>query len=236
MGRLPVSALCAALVLSGSVYASDAPKLDGDRDKVSYSIGMDIGTHLKKQGVDVNPDTLSRGLADSYRGAKTALSEEEARRVIAEYRQQLAVKQQQARKELAEKNRKEGDAFRAQNASKEGVITLPSGLQYKVLKAGSGKSPRAEDSVTVNVKGALSDGTKIDSVFEGEEWAPGDPVSFEVATAIAGWKEALMMMNEGARWQIVVPPQLAYGDRGDGRGVGPEATLVYELELISIKE
>ena len=236
MRQFAVVVLCVALVLSSSVYAADVQNLASDKDKISYSIGMDIGSNLKKQRIEIDPEVLSRGLKDSYRGGKTALTEEEAQRMIADVRQQMAVKQQEMRKKLAEKNRRDGETFLAENAKKEGVTTLPSGLQYKVLKPGTGKSPKANNSVTVKVKGSLLDGTTIESVFEGEEWTPGDPVSFEVTTAIPGWKEALLLMKEGAKWQLVVPPNLAYGERGDGRNIGPEATLIYELELLSIEE
>jgi FKBP-type peptidyl-prolyl cis-trans isomerase FklB len=236
MRQLAVAVLCVALTLSGTVYAADAQKLESDKEKISYSLGMDIGSNLKKQGIEIDPEVLSRGLTDSYRGGKTALTEEEAQRTIKTFQQQMAAQQQEMRKKLAEKNRLEGEKFLAENARKEGVMTLPSGLQYKVLKPGAGKSPGADNSVTLNVKGNLLDGTVIDSVYEGEEWKPGDPVSFEVSTAIAGWKEALPLMKVGAKWQLVVPPNLAYGERGDGRDVGPEATLIYELELITIEK
>ncbi|HEX7523419.1 MAG TPA: FKBP-type peptidyl-prolyl cis-trans isomerase [Candidatus Deferrimicrobium sp.] len=236
MRQLAAAVLCVALTLSSSVYAADAQTLKSDRDKVGYSIGMDIGSNLKNQQIEIDPEALSIGLKDSYRGGKTALTEEEAQRTIKTFQQQMAVKQQEMRKKLAEKNRLEGEKFLAENARKEGVKTLPSGLQYKVLKPGTGKSPKAIDSVKVNVKGNLLDGTVIESIYEGEEWMPGDPVSFEVSTAIAGWKEALPLMKEGAKWQLVVPPNLAYGERGDGRNIGPEATLIYELELLSIEK
>lgn len=236
MRQLAAAVLCVALTLSGTAHAADAQNLTRDKDKISYSIGMDIGSNLKKQQIEIDPEVLSRGLKDSYRGGKTSLTEEEAQRTIKTFQQQMAVKQQEMRKKLAEKNRREGEKFLAENAKKEGVTTLPSGLQYKVLKPGTGKSPGADNSVTLNVKGNLLDGTVIDSVYEGEEWTPGDPVSFEVSTAIAGWKEALPLMKVGAKWQLVVPPNLAYGERGDGRDIGPEATLIYELELLSIEE
>lgn len=236
MRQLAAAVLCVALTLSGTAHAADAQNLTRDKDKISYSIGMDIGSNLKKQQIEIDPEVLSRGLKDSYRGGKTSLTEEEAQRTIKTFQQQMAVKQQEMRKKLAEKNRRDGEKFLAENTKKEGVTTLPSGLQYKVLKPGTGKSPGADNSVTLNVKGNLLDGTKIESVYEGEEWKPGDPVSFEVSTAFAGWKEALPLMKVGAKWQLVVPPNLAYGERGDGRNIGPEATLIYELELLSIEE
>ena len=226
----------AFLTLSGAVYAADMQTPKSDRETISYSIGMDIGSSLKRQEIEIDPEVLSRGLKDSYQGGKTALTEEEAQGTIKTFQQQMVVKQQEMRKKIAEKNQLEGEKFLAENARKEGVKTLPSGLQYKVLTPGNGKSPKENDSVTMKVKGTLLDGTTIDSVYEGEEWMPGDPVSFEVTTAIAGWKEALLLMKVGAKWQLVVPPNLAYGERGDGREIGPEATLIYELELLSIEE
>jgi FKBP-type peptidyl-prolyl cis-trans isomerase FklB len=236
MRQLPVAVLCVSLALPGMVYPANAQTFKSDKDKVSYSIGMDIGSDLKKQQIEIDPDMLSRGLKDSYRGGKTALTEEEARRVIAEFRQQTAARQQEMRKKLAEKNRREGEKFLAENASKDGVKTLPSGLQYKVLEPGTGKNPKATDIVTVNFQGYLLDGTKIESIYKGEEPLVGNPASFHVYMTIAGWREALLLMKPGARWQLFVPPDLAYGEQGAGRDIGPEATLIYELELLSIKE
>jgi FKBP-type peptidyl-prolyl cis-trans isomerase len=236
MRLLAVATLCVALTLSGTVYAADAQTLKSDKDKISYGLGMDIGSNLKKQGIEIDPEVLTNGLTDSYRGGKTALTEEEAQRTIKTFRQQMAAQQQEMRKKLAEKNRREGEKFLAENARKEGVKTLPSGLQYKVLKPGAGKSPKVADGVTVTFKGYMPNGTEIESVYEGEEQLVGNPATFQVAMAIAGWKEALLLMKVGAKWQLVVPPNLAYGERGAGRDIGPEATLIYELELLSIEE
>ena len=236
MKQLAAAELCIALTLSGSVYAADVQNLASDKDKISYSIGMDIGSNLKKQQIEIDPEVLSRGLKDSYRGGKTSLTEEEAQRTIKIFQRQRVEKQQEMRRKLAEKNRVEGEKFLGENARKEGVTTLPSGLQYKVLTPGAGKSPKATDIVTVNFQGHLLDGTAIEPIYKGEEPLMGNPASFHVYMTIAGWAEALLLMKEGAKWQLVVPPDLAYGEQGAGRDIGPEATLIYELELVSFKE
>jgi FKBP-type peptidyl-prolyl cis-trans isomerase FklB len=143
----------------------------------------------------------------------------------------MMAKQQELAKMAGEKNQKEGEAFLAENKKKEGVITLPSGLQYKVIKAGSGNKPKATDTVTVHYQGTLVNGTEFDSSYR-----RGQPVSFPVNGVIPGWTEALQLMEAGAKWQIVIPSNLAYGDRGAGPQIGPNATLIFEIELISIQE
>ena len=143
----------------------------------------------------------------------------------------MMAKQQEMAKKLGEKNKAEGEAFLAENKKKEGVITLPSGLQYKVIKAGTGKKPKATDTVTVHYQGTLIDGKEFDSSYR-----RGQPVTFPVNGVIPGWTEALQLMEEGAKWQIFIPSSLAYGDRGAGRDIGPHATLIFEIELVSIQE
>ena len=230
MKRRLAMAMCAAVALSGAAFAADAPELKSDKEKISYSIGMDIGGNLKRGSVEIDPDILAKGLKDSYGGGKTLLTEDEARKTIADFQQALRAKQAETMIKLAEKNKVDGEKFLAENAKKEGVKTLPSGLQYKEITPGTGKSPKATDTVTTHYKGTLIDGTEFDSSYK-----RGEPASFPVSGVIAGWTEALQLMKEGSKWQLFVPPNLAYGERGAGRDIGPNATLLFEVELISVK-
>ena len=230
MKRRLAMAMCAAVALSGAAFAADAPELKTDKEKISYSIGMDIGGNLKRGSVEVDPDLLAKGLKDSYGGGKTILTEDQARQAIADFQKTLMAKQAETMQKLSEKNKADGEKFLAENAKKEGVKTLPSGLQYKEITPGTGKSPKTTDTVTTHYKGTLIDGTEFDSSYK-----RGEPVSFPVSGVIAGWTEALQLMKEGAKWQLFVPPNLAYGERGAGREIGPNATLIFEVELISVK-
>jgi FKBP-type peptidyl-prolyl cis-trans isomerase FklB len=223
-------AMCAAVALSGAAFAADAPGITGEKEKLSYSIGMDIGENLKRGSVEVDPDLLAKGLKDSYGGGKTLLTEDEARQAIMTFQKAMMAKQAEAMKKLGEKNKAEGEKFLAGNAKKEGVKTLPSGLQYKEIAPGTGKSPKATDTVTAHYKGTLIDGTEFDSSYKG-----GQPATFQVSGVIPGWTEALQLMKEGAKWKLFVPSNLAYGERGAGREIGPNATLIFEVELISVK-
>jgi FKBP-type peptidyl-prolyl cis-trans isomerase FklB len=223
-------AMCAAVALSGAALAADAPELKNDKEKLSYSIGMDIGGNLKRGSVEVDPDLLAKGLKASYGGGKTILTEDEARKTITDFQKTLMAKQAETMQKLSEKNKADGEKFLAENAKKEGVKTLPSGLQYKEIAPGTGKSPKTTDTVTTHYKGTLIDGTEFDSSYK-----RGQPATFEVSGVIPGWTEALQRMKEGAKWQLFVPSNLAYGERGAGREIGPNATLIFEVELISVK-
>jgi FKBP-type peptidyl-prolyl cis-trans isomerase FklB len=223
-------AMCAAVALSGAAFAADAPELKGEKEKLSYSIGMDIGGNLRRGSLDVDPDLLAKGFKDSYGGEKTLLTEEEARQTLKTAQKALMAKKAEETQKLSEKNKADGEKFLAENAKKPGVKSLPSGLQYKEIVPGKGKNPQVTDTVTVHYKGTLIDGTEFDSSYK-----RGEPVSFPVSGVIAGWTEALQLMKEGAKWQLFIPPSLAYGDRGAGRDIGPNATLLFEVELISVK-
>lgn len=223
-------AVCAAMVLSGVAFAADAPVLKNNREKLSYSIGMDIGGNLKQGSVDVDPDLLAKGLKDSYGGRKTILTEVEARKTIQDFQQTLTAKRAETMQKAAEKNKAAGKKFLAENAGKPGVKTLPSGLQYREITAGTGKTPKATDTVTVNYRGTLIEGKEFDSSYK-----RGTPATFPVSGVIAGWTEALQLMREGAKWQLFIPSNLAYGERGAGGDIGPNATLIFEVELISVK-
>jgi len=219
------------LFLAGQIGAQETPVLKDQKDKVSYSIGMEIGKNFKRQSVDVNPEFVARGVKDAFSDGKPLMTDEEMKEALMAFQKEMMAKQQEMAKQLGEKNQKEGEAFLAENKKKEGVITLPSGLQYKVIKAGSGKKPKATDTVTVNYQGTLVNGTEFDSSYR-----RGQPVSFPVNGVIPGWTEALQLMEVGAKWQVVIPSSLAYGDRGAGPQIGPNSTLIFEIELISIQE
>jgi FKBP-type peptidyl-prolyl cis-trans isomerase len=205
--------------------------LPTQKDKESYAIGMNWGSQLRKQSVDVNPDILVQGMKDALSGGKTLLTEDEARAALAELQTGLRAKQEQRMKELGEANKKEGEVFLAANKAKEGVLTLPSGLQYKILQPGTGAKPTATDTVVCNYRGTLINGTEFDSSYK-----RGQPATFPVGRVIKGWTEALQLMPTGSKWQLVIPSDLAYGERGAGADIGPNATLIFEVELLSIQE
>ncbi len=204
--------------------------LKTEKDKNSYAFGMNIGRGLRQNSVDVDPAILMRGIKDVLAGGKTLLTDEQAQAVLTAIQNDLRKKQQDLRQQAGGTNKKEGEAFLAENKTKEGVITLPSGLQYKIVKAGDGPKPAATDSVVCNYRGTLINGTEFDSSYK-----RGQPATFPVGQVIKGWTEALQMMPVGSKWELYVPPDLAYGDRGAGASIGPNATLIFEVELVSIQ-
>jgi len=212
-------------------FAEDDAVLKTEKDKLSYAIGMNIGNNLKRQSLELNPEIVSQGIWDSLTDGKTLMSEQEYRDTMTAFEQEMKQKQVSQIKELSEKNKQQGEAFLAENRKKDAVITLPSGLQYKVIKKGAGKTPKATDTVTVNYMGSLINGTEFDSSYR-----RGQPASFKVNGVIRGWTEALQLMREGAKWQLFIPSDLAYGERGAGRDIGPYSTLIFEVELISIED
>ncbi len=228
--KIVCSVVVGVALLAGSAFAEDPGILKTQKDKVSYVIGTDIGNNMKKQGIDVDADVLVKGMKDVFSGNKLLLSEKESTDIMNAYKQQFMAKQAEAAKVQGEKNKKEGEAFLAENKTKEGVKVLPSGLQYKVITEGTGKSPQASDTVIVNYRGTLINGTEFDSSYK-----RGQSATFPVNGVIPGWTEALQLMKEGAKWQIVLPSNLAYGEKGPGT-IGPNAVLVFEVELIAVKE
>ena len=219
------------IFLASQVSAQENQTLKSQKEKISYIIGMDMGNNFKKQSIDIDPDILSRGIKDVLAGAKPQVSEQEAREIMASFEKERRAKQEEERKAVGEKNKVEGEKFLAENKSKEGVITLPSGLQYKVITPGKGKKPQLADIVVAHYRGTLIDGTEFDSSYR-----RGQPTTFPVSMVIRGWTEALQLMEEGAKWQLFIPPNLAYGERGAGQVIGPNAVLIFEIELISIQE
>jgi FKBP-type peptidyl-prolyl cis-trans isomerase FklB len=200
------------------------------KDKASYAIGMNIGKGLHKDSVDVDPAILLRGLKDGMAGGKTLLTDDEAKSAMVAIQADLRKKQEAKMAVVGDANKKEGDEFLAENKTKEGVVTLPSGLQYKILKQGTGAKPSATDSVVCNYKGTLIDNTEFDSSYK-----RGQPATFPVGQVIKGWTEVLQLMPVGSKWQVFVPSDLAYGPRAPGGAIGPNATLIFEIELLSIQ-
>lgn len=229
--KLRLMAVLGIVLLACQVNAGENLVLNDQKDKVSYSIGMNIGNNLKKQSIDVNPDVLAQGIKDTLSGSKALMTEQEVNETIMAFQKEMSAKQIERLKELGEKNKKEGEAFLAENKKKEGIITLPSGLQYKVINEGTGETPELTDVVTVNYRGTLIDGTEFDSSYR-----RGQPATFPVNAVIAGWAEALQLMKVGSKWQLFIPSDLAYGERGAGRDIGPNATLIFDVELLSIKK
>jgi FKBP-type peptidyl-prolyl cis-trans isomerase FklB len=220
---------------SGQATAAKKPGpaplvLKTPKDKASYAIGMNIGKGLHKDSVDVDPAILLRGLKDGMAGGKTLLTDDEAKSAMVAIQADLRKKQEAKMAIAGDANKKEGDEFLAQNKTKEGVVTLPSGLQYKILKEGTGPKPSASDSVVCNYKGTLIDNTEFDSSYK-----RGQPATFPVGQVIKGWTEALQLMPVGSKWQVFVPSDLAYGPRAPGGAIGPNATLIFEIELLSIQ-
>jgi FKBP-type peptidyl-prolyl cis-trans isomerase FklB len=210
---------------SQSALALKTPK-----DKASYAIGLNIGKSLHKDSVDVDPNILAQGIKDALAGSKPLLTDDEAKAAMVALQSDVR-KTREAEMQIAgEANKKEGEAFLATNKTKEGVVTLPSGLQYKILKEGNGPKPTASDSVVCNYKGTLINGTEFDSSYK-----RGQPATFPVGQVIHGWTEALQLMPVGSKWQLFIPSDMAYGPRGPSPDIGPNATLIFEVELLSIQ-
>jgi FKBP-type peptidyl-prolyl cis-trans isomerase FklB len=201
------------------------------KDKVSYAIGMSIGQNMKKDSVDVDPAILARGLKDAMTSAKPLMTDDEAKVVMTEFRNEMTSKKAAEAKQIGDTNKQAGQQFLAANKAKEGVITLPSGLQYKILKEGTGPKPAATDTVVTNYRGSLINGTEFDSSYK-----RGEPATFPVGQVIKGWTEALQLMPVGSKWQLFVPAELAYGERSPGPEIGPNSTLIFDIELLSIKD
>ena len=217
-----VSASLLALPLFGQ---DKSPQLKDQKDKVSYSIGMNIGFNLSRQKVDINPDLLTAGIKDAIAG-KPQLTPDQVKDVMAQFEKDMEQKQKQA----SEKNKADGTKFLEENKKKQGVKTTASGLQYKVVKDGTGAQPKPTDTVTVNYRGTLIDGTEFDSSYK-----RGQPATFPVNGVIKGWTEALQLMKVGSKYQVFIPSTLAYGERSVSPEIGPNAALVFDVELLDTK-
>ena len=215
---------------AATAKAASARPLQTQKDKASYAIGLNIGKGLHRDSVDVDPAVLLRGLKDGIAGSKPLLTDDEMKSAMTTLQNDVRQKQQARMQQEGDANKKTGEAFLAANKNKPGVVTLPDGLQYKVLKAGTGPKPAAADSVVCNYRGTLLDNTEFDSSER-----HGQPLTIQVDHVIKGWTEALQLMPVGSKWQLFIPSDLAYGQRGAGPDIGPDSTLVFEIELLSIK-
>ncbi len=225
---ITAAGLALAITLSAADSNTTGPLKD-QKDKVSYGYGMQIGSGLKRQGIDINPDLLAAGLKAALAGEKTLITEEEAREAMMAMQKEMQAKRMEKQKVEGEENKKKGDQFLADNKKKEGVKTTASGLQYQVVTMGKGPKPKADDTVSTHYRGTLIDGTEFDSSYK-----RGEPAKFPVNGVIKGWTEALQMMPVGSKWKLFIPGDLAYGPSGRP-GIPPNATLIFDIELLSIE-
>lgn len=200
-----------------------------NKEKISYIIGRYMAANLQKQGLEVEPEIFMQGFKEALAGQQSRLNQDDVQAAMMELQQLMASRQNTTAGRQGEINQQEGDAFLAENKDRAGVVALPSGLQYQVLTEGSGKSPAKTDSVTTHYHGTLLDGTVFDSSYE-----RGEPATFPVNGVIAGWTEALQKMKEGDKWRLFIPANLAYGTRGAGGDIGPNATLIFDVELLNV--
>lgn len=226
-----VTAAVMGLAMSTAMAATDATSLTTDKDKLSYSIGADLGKNFKTQGIDINPEALAKGMQDGMSGAQLILTEQQMKDVLNKFQKDLMAKRSAEFNKKSEENKSKGDEFLKENKAKPGVIALPSGLQYKIIETGTGSKPGKADTVTVEYTGRLIDGTVFDSTEK-----TGKPATFQVSQVIPGWTEALQLMPAGSTWEIFVPAGLAYGPRSVGGPIGPNETLIFKIHLISVKK
>lgn len=215
--------------VASQANGEEAPVLKTQKEVLSYGIGVNIAKSFKRNEVEFDHDLLMRGLKDALSGERLLMPEKELRKAMNSFQGELRRKEAAAHREAAVENKAKGDAFLAENKAREGVVALASGVQYRILKEGDGKKPTDADMVECNYRGTLLDGTE----FDGTE--PGKPATLKVAQLIAGWKEALKLMPEGSKWKIFIPSQLAYSQRGVGSDIGPNETLVFDVELLAVK-
>ena len=225
-----IALLMIAISCTSSEKAVETPQLTDYMDTVSYSVGVDIGKSFRLQEMDIDPDVMARGLNDAFSDKETALTKEEVQSTLIKFRQEFQQKQREIAQRKAQEAAVSEETYLAENAKKEGVVSLPSGLQYKVITPGDGPSPLKTDKVKVHYKGALIDGTVFDSSN-----AQKQPAPFNVSGVIKGWTEALLLMQVGSKWELTIPSILGYGTRGRGGKIPPNSTLLFELELLSIE-
>jgi len=210
--------------------AQDASPLKSPKDKTSYALGVAVGKSFQAQGLDADPNLVAQGLKDALGGGKLLITDDEFRSLMTAFQQSVNEKQAAAKAAQADGNKKASEAFLADNGKKDGVVTLPSGLQYKIITAGNGAKPTDADTVTCQYRGTLIDGTEFDSTYKN-----GQPAIIEVGRVIPGFKEALKIMPVGSKFQFFIPADQAYGERGAGNVIGPNAALIFEIELIAIQ-
>lgn len=228
--------LAAALSSGGALFvhttaAQAEVPLKSDNDKIAYMIGHQIGTNFKRDGIEIDLTVMLAAMKDAMAGTKSQLTPEETQKLMADFQKSLQTKAEAKAKAEGDKNTTAGKAFLADNVKKDGVKTTPSGLQYKVITEGKGDAPKAADTVTVNYKGTLLDGTEFDSSYKRNK-----PATFAVGGVIKGWTEALQVMKPGSKYELWIPADLAYGERGAGEQIGPNSTLHFEVELVSIEK
>jgi FKBP-type peptidyl-prolyl cis-trans isomerase len=223
-------AVLAVGLLTAQAIAEETLVLKTQKDRESYAFGVEVVRNFKRQGIDFDLDVVIRGMKDALAGDKLLLTDNDLQTTLNMFASELRRNRAKARLIAAQDNKKEGEAFLAENKTEEGVVTLPSGLEYKILKAGGGKKPTEADTVECQYRGTLINGTEFDSSDRG-----GRPATFKVSEVIPGWREALKLMPVGSKWQLFIPPQLAYGQRGSGRHIGPNATLIFDIELVAVK-
>jgi FKBP-type peptidyl-prolyl cis-trans isomerase FklB len=228
--KLQAAAVLSLSAVLGLIADEPPVELKTQKDKISYSIGMNWGNMLKRETVDIDLAILTRAMKDALAGAKPALTDQQVKEVMTAFQTEMSAKQNEKRKEAGNKNKLEGEAFLAENKKKEGVITLPSGLQYKVITAGTGKKPTLKDKVLCHYRGTFVDGKEFDSSY-----TRGEPIAFALTGVIAGWTEALQLMPVGSKWKLFIPSDKAYGEFGKG-DIGPNTALLFDIELISIEE
>ena len=225
-----IALLMIAISCTSSEKLVETPQLTDYMDTVSYSVGVDIGKSFRLQEMEINPNIMARGLSDAFSNKETAITDEEIQSTLINFRQEFQQKQRELSQRKAQEAAVAEEAYLAESASKEGVVSLPSGLQYKVITPGDGPSPLTTDKVKVHYKGSLADGTIFDSSYD-----RGQPTSFTVSGVIKGWTEALLLMQVGSKWELTIPSKLGYGARGSGGKIPPNSTLLFEVELLGIE-
>lgn len=230
--KMKLVAAAMSLAMSTAIAATDTTTtLNTDVDKLSYSIGSDLGKNFKRQGIEVNPAIMAKGIQDGMGTAPLLLTDDQMKDVLTKFQKDLMAKRTADFNKKAEDNKSKGEAFLSQNKSKPGVVVLPDGLQYKIITAGTGVKPAKEDTVTVEYTGKLISGEVFDSTEKS-----GKPATFKLSQVIPGWTEALQLMPAGSTWEIYVPANLAYGSRSVGGPIGPNETLIFNVHLISVKK
>ena len=227
---IPIRTVAIGAALASGVCSAEPPvELKHPNDRINYSVGYQIGSDLSRQGVEIDPAIVARGVEDAQSGTEPRLTPEEMRNTLVELKDRVMTAAREKQAETAVHNLAQATAFMEENARKDGVVTLPSGLQYLVLAKGSGASPKATDTVTVHYRGTLVDGTEFDSSY-----SRNMPASFAVNRVISGWTEGLQLMQQGDKWRLFIPPKLAYGEGGAGDRIPPNSALIFEVELISV--
>lgn len=229
--KMKLIAVAMGLAMTTAIAATDTPELKTEMDKLSYSIGSDLGKNFKRQGIDINPTIMAKGIQDGMVGGTLLLTEQQMKDVLNTFQKDLMAKRTAEFNKKAEENKAKGEAFLSQNKSKTGVVTLPDGLQYKIVKSGTGAKPAKEDTVTVEYTGRLISGEVFDSTDK-----TGKPATFKLSQVIPGWTEALQLMPAGSTWEVYVPAALAYGSRSVGGPIGPNEALIFNIHLISVKK